>query len=122
MARIDIDGDALVVRMEGLDKIWALKSRIVVPLAHVRGATNDPGIVHGPKGFRAPGTHVPGVLVAGTFHREGERVFWNVRNPARAVVIELTGERYARLIVEVADPRATVELVERRKGADSRRD
>lgn len=112
MARISINGTDLVVDIEGLDKLWALKSRLVVPLANVRGATADPGMVRQPKGIRAPGAYIPGVVTAGTFHRDGEVVFWDVHNADNAIVIELTGQRYARLVIEVADPRAAVELVE----------
>ncbi|MFF9512476.1 hypothetical protein ACF1BU_38480 [Streptomyces sp. NPDC014724] len=112
MAHISIDDDNLIVEIEGLDKLWALKSRLTIPLAHVRGATADPGIVKEPKGLRSPGTHVPGVVTAGTFHVDGERVFWDVRDPAKAVVIQLADERYARLVIQVSDPRATVALVE----------
>ncbi|MGW1108463.1 hypothetical protein [Streptomyces sp. NPDC002540] len=112
MAHISIDDGNLIVEIEGLDKLWALKSRLTIPLAHVRGATADPGIAKGPKGLRSPGTHVPGVVTAGTFHIDGERVFWDVRDPAKAVVIQLADERYARLVIQVSDPRATVALVE----------
>src|SRR5690349_745842 len=112
MARVDIDGGRLVIEMEGLDKLWSLKSRLEIPLANVRGATADPGMIKEPKGIRAPGTHVPGVITAGTFHIDGEQVVWDVRDPAKAVVIELADERYARLVVQVADPRETVARVE----------
>lgn len=114
MAEVVIDKSNLIVRMEGLDKLWALKSHLSIPLANVRGATIDPGIVKERKGIRAPGTHLPRVITAGTFHIDGERVFWDVRDGAKAVVIELTDERYARLIVEVDDPAATVALIESR--------
>jgi hypothetical protein len=113
MAQVSIDGDTLVIEMEGLDKLWALKSRLAVPLANVRGATADPGIAREPNGIRAPGTHLPGVITAGTFHLDGGKVFWDVHDPARAVVIELADERYRRLVIEVDDPRTTVELIER---------
>ncbi|RKT54303.1 hypothetical protein [Saccharothrix australiensis] len=112
MAQVHIDGDNLVVVIEGLNKLWALKSSLTIPLAHVRGATADPGIAKEPKGIRAPGAHLPGVITAGTFHIDGDRVFWDVRDPAKAVVIELADERYARLVLQVDDPRATVALVE----------
>ncbi|WP_328958699.1 hypothetical protein [Kitasatospora purpeofusca] len=112
MANVSIDGDNLIVEIEGLDKLWALKSRLVIPLTNVRGATVDPGISREAKGFRAPGTHFPGVITAGTFYIHGERVFWDVHDPAKAVVIELADERYARLVIEAADPRATVALIE----------
>jgi hypothetical protein len=58
-----------------------------------------------------PGTNIPGVLTAGTFYQHGKRVFWDVHNPDNTVVIELKDERYNELIVEVADPQTTVELV-----------
>ncbi|HEX5568297.1 MAG TPA: hypothetical protein VFY14_15455 [Streptomyces sp.] len=112
MARVAVVNDTLIVEVEGLDKLWAFKSRLEIPLANVRGATRDPGIIREPKGVRAPGTHVPGLIVAGTYHRDGERVFWDVRDPEKAVVIELADERYARLVIQVDDPRAVVDLVE----------
>ncbi len=62
--------------------------------------------------MRAPGTYVPGVIVAGTFHADGERVFWDVRDAQKAIVIHLGDEQYARLVVEVDDPSAAVELIE----------
>jgi hypothetical protein len=112
MAHVHVDGDMLVVEIEGLDKLWALKSRLAIPLSNIRGATADPGMVNSPKGIRAPGAHIPGVITAGTFHIDDERVFWDVHDPAKAVVIELADERYARLVIQVDDPRATVDLVE----------
>ncbi|MFE9299365.1 hypothetical protein [Streptomyces niveus] len=33
MARVSVDGENLVVEIEGIDKIWALKSRLVAPPA-----------------------------------------------------------------------------------------
>ncbi|GAA2479212.1 hypothetical protein [Winogradskya humida] len=115
MATIDITADDLVVNVEGLDKLWALKSSLTIPLTNVRGATPDPSIAHEWKGVRTAGTYVPGVIVAGSFRSEGERVFWDVKNPAKALVIELADERYARLVIEVDDPRATAELIESAK-------
>jgi hypothetical protein len=113
MATVSIDNDTLVVEIEGLDKLWALKSRLEIPLANVRGATADPGIAREPKGVRAPGAYIPNVITAGTFHLDGEKVFWDVHDAGKAVVIELADERYARLVIEVDEPRAVVDLVER---------
>jgi hypothetical protein len=116
VAHVSIDGGDLIVEIEGLNKVWALKSRITIPLRNVRGATVDPGIVREPKGVRAPGPYVPGVIVAGTFHADGERVFWDVRDAQKAIVIELHDEQYARLVVEVDDPRAAVDVIEKALG------
>uniref|UniRef100_UPI003F496E6E hypothetical protein n=1 Tax=Nonomuraea bangladeshensis TaxID=404385 RepID=UPI003F496E6E len=112
MAHVHIDDGTLVVEMTGLDKLWTLKSRLTIPLGNVRGVTYDPGMIAERKGIRAPGVHLPGVIVAGTFHLDGEQVFWDVRNPAKAIVIQLADERYTRLVVQVDDPRAAVTLIE----------
>ncbi|WP_406299694.1 hypothetical protein OG948_31435 [Embleya sp. NBC_00888] len=112
MAKVSIDGGSLIVEMEGLDKLWALKSRLTFPLGHVRGATADPGIIKERKGFRSPGAHIPGLITAGSYRVHGERIFWDVRDAGKAVVIELADEQYARLVVQVSDPRATVALIE----------
>ncbi|GAA2243465.1 hypothetical protein GCM10010232_33090 [Streptomyces amakusaensis] len=113
MAQINVDGGRLIVEITGMNRVWALKKRLDIPLAHVRGATADPGIAMEPKGIRAPGTHFPRFITSGTFYKDGERVFWDVRDSSKAVVVELAGERYTRLVVQVDDPRATVALIER---------
>jgi hypothetical protein len=112
MAKVTVRGRDLVVRLEGLNRLWAFKSGLTIPLAHVRGATADPGISREPKGIRNAGAYVPGVITAGTFRRDGERVFWDVRDPTKAIVVELRDEPYARLILQVDDPRGTVDLIE----------
>src|SRR5512142_776999 len=112
MATIHLTADQVIVEIQGWHRLLSFRRGFQIPLTHVRGVTADPGAAGEPKGLRAPGTYVPGVLAVGTFYRDGERVFWDVRNPSRAVVIQLTDERYDRLVIEVADPRATVELIE----------
>jgi hypothetical protein len=54
---------------------------------------------------------VPGVITAGTFYQEGERVFWDVHDPESTVVIQLKDERYVRLVIEVDDPPATAAAI-----------
>lgn len=66
----------------------------------------------GGRDFRALGTYVPGVIAAGTFYQEGEKVFWDVHNPEKTEVIRLRDEKYSRLVVEVEDPPATVVAIQ----------
>ena len=113
MARVEVVGNQLIVQIEGMDRLWSLKSRLEIPLAHVTGAEADPEPV---RGWRGPGTHVPGMLVAGTFHHHGDRVFWDVHDAAKAVVINLTDERHARLVVGVDNPAQTVAAIRQALG------
>ena len=113
MTEVEITGDALVVHVKGMDRLFSLKSRLEIPLPHVLGAEVDPDLAQGwRKGLRAPGIHLPGVITAGTFYQEGDRVFWDVHDPEKAIVIRLEDERYARLVIEVEDPPATAAAIE----------
>jgi hypothetical protein len=112
MVDLSISGGNLVLRVRGGDQLWAFKSSLEIPLAHVAEIRTDPAIAHGWwHGLRVPGTNIPGVLTAGTFYQDGKRVFWDVHNPDNTIVIELKDERYNELIVEVADPATAVKLV-----------
>ncbi len=109
MVEIELTPQSLVVHVQGLDKLWALKSRLEIPLAHVEGIERDEEEARSWwHGVRAPGTHLPGVITAGTFYSHGERVFWDVHHPENAVAIRLKDERYQKLVVEVADVDATI--------------
>ena len=119
MSVVHVTADHLTVELTGLRRLWALKRRITVPLAHVRGATVDAGAFDEPKGLRAPGLHLPGVASMGSFRRDGEWTFWEARPSDRLVVIELRDERYARLVLEVDDPRGVVDRVNQAVAARS---
>ena len=110
MNLITVTERELVVEPRGLDKMWSFTRRLAIPLAHVRGATHASGMNREPKGIRAPGLHLPGKW-AGTFTRDGERAFWNVSDNDRTIVIELTDEHYARLVLTVDDPASAVDLI-----------
>jgi hypothetical protein len=113
LTEVELTRDTLIVHVRGMDRLWSLRSRLEIPLSHVLNAEADSQVAREwQKGLRAPGTHVPGVITAGTFFQDGDRVFWDVRDPEKTVVIRLEDERYARLVIEVDDPPATVAAIE----------
>ena len=84
-----------------------------MPLEHVLGVARDEQearqlVSRG----AAPGTGVPGVITAGTFHEHGERVFWDVHHADKAIAISLRDESYAKLVIDVDDPDATITAIE----------
>ena len=103
----------LILLVRGADKLWALKSSIEIPLVHIADVRADPEAARGwYHGVRAPGTNIPGVITAGTFYRDGKRVFWDVHHPERVIVIDLHDEQFNQLVVEVADPAAAIQLIQ----------
>ena len=111
MVKVTREGGSFVFEVEGFDKMWSLKSRLVVPAADIRAARQDADAMESWKGWRLSGTEIPGLLTAGTFLHAGKRVFWDVHHPDHAVVIALRHEHYDELVVEVEDPAAVIALL-----------
>ena len=113
MVDVSVVEGKLVLDVRGADKIWSLKSTLEIPVQHIAGVRADPEVARGWwHGLKLVGTDLPGVLHAGTFYQNGQRIFWDVHNPDNTIVIELRDERYGELIVEVADVAAAVNLIE----------
>jgi hypothetical protein len=113
MVDITIANGIAIFEIEGLDKLWSLRSRLEIPLAHISGARADTEVAHGWwHGIKMPGTNIPGVLTAGTFYQDGKKVFWDVHDPELTIVVELVDERYDELIIQVADPAAAIALLQ----------
>ena len=109
MVDVAVEGDRLVFNVEGFDKLWALRSRLEIPLAHIVDVeANADQVGRWWHGFKLLGSEMPGVFAAGTFFYHGELVFWDVHDPANTIIVSLAHERYKKLIVEVAEPSATV--------------
>ena len=112
MVELEIANNNLVIHVKGADKLWAFRSTLEIPLTHIAGVRTDPAIADGWwKGFRFPGTNLPGVIAAGTFYYHGKTVFWDVHHGENAIILDLHDERYDELIVEVADTGAAVQMI-----------
>ena len=86
MVRPEITGDTLHLHVEGLDKLWAFKSELAIPLRHITSVRTDAELTkkwfHG---IKWPGVSVPGVITAGTFYQDGKRIFWDIHHPEREI-------------------------------------
>ena len=116
MVELSLTDDHLDLEVKGFDKLWAFKSQLDIPLVHIRDVRHDPEAASGWwHGIKLPGTSIPGMITAGTFYQhDGRRVFWDVHNPERSIVIQLNDERFDQLIVEVNDPLFAVEQIKAR--------
>ncbi len=124
MVDITIADDVLTVDVQGMHKLWAFKSTLRVPLVDIESVRHDPEratrILF--PGLKVPGTHIPAVYTAGTYYQADFRPdFWTVRHPEQAIVIQCGPDAaYDEIIVEVADPAATVARIREALEARSR--
>ncbi|MFN8019107.1 MAG: hypothetical protein U0P45_13430 [Acidimicrobiales bacterium] len=103
--------DRLLVRPIGAMRLWSLSKGIDVPITAVADVGVEPRkkLLHG---WRAPGTYLPGVMIAGTFRSHGDKDLWFVGPAKEVLVIELAaGEAYRHVVVQVEDPNAAVEAL-----------
>jgi hypothetical protein len=106
MAAIRLEGEELVVRLNDLEKAGAFRGDVRVPVAAIRAARVTERPFREIKGLRAPGTGFPGVIALGTWRYSGGKDFVAVYRGGPAVVVELEGAAFSRLIVSEQDAAA----------------
>lgn len=115
MARILVEGENLIVKLGIVDTMLSVRSTMQIPLTAVERVYFDPFVGEEPRGIKAPGTHLPGVVTKGTFHCEGVKTFWNVWRGTSAVVVELSGQKFDRLVIDHNEPEAIAQKIEAAK-------
>jgi hypothetical protein len=111
-ARVEVrvEGDRLVVRPRGLDVLWCIRRRVIIPLASVamvRVVARHEAPQPQP---RRRGSAVPGIMVAGSYGTGDDRTFWDVRRAPRVLLISCRlGSEYKALVLEVPDPDAVAQ-------------
>jgi hypothetical protein len=100
VAHLDVAGGLLILRLSLLERLAGfVRGNAEIPLSSVRGAR----IVESPwgelRGMRMPGTAVPRRLAVGTWRFSGGKDFVALHGGGQAVVVDLVGVEYSRLIV-----------------------
>jgi hypothetical protein len=50
---------------------------------------------------------------SGTQFEESDTIYWEIENPDKAIIIYLENEPYNKLIVEVKEPLAKIQMIEK---------
>lgn len=112
MARIDITDIGLTVTLIGARRVVGRIRPLTIPWHNVSDARLGSAEARRFPGIRwGVSSYIPGILALGSFRTLRTRDFWDVTKPVNAIVVELTGHKYDRLIIEVDDPQATVAAI-----------
>lgn len=104
MITISRNDNHFIFKVNGMHKLWAFKSELSIPFENIINAHQDTESVKGWKGWRAPGTSIPSIITAGTFYKDGNKIFWDVSNIENCIIVDLKDEEYKQLIIEVENP------------------
>jgi len=112
MASVIVGGDILRVHMWLLARIGACVSGDVwVPLTAVRSVRVTEKPWSELRGVRAPGTGLRGVIALGTWRHPLGRDFVAVYGRGPAVVVDLDGMRFLRLVISRPDAEDVAEEI-----------
>jgi hypothetical protein len=103
MAELVVEGAELVLHMGALEKAEGMHGDIRVPLAAVRAVRDVGDAWPELRGMRAPGTGVPQVIMVGTRRGDFGQDFAAVHGRGPAVVVELEGAEFSRLVLTSDD-------------------
>jgi hypothetical protein len=114
MVQIEKEADDFVFEIKGLHKLWAFKSRLTIPSAHILKAYADEEKSAWVWGLRIPGTQIPGIITAGTYFVKDGTIFCDVMDVTKTIVVELHDEFYKKLVIEVEDPQKAIDMLTRK--------
>jgi hypothetical protein len=110
MVSVEVKGEEVTIRVLGHHRIWAVRSSIRFKRSNVQSATRVVG-ARKPPWRRCPGTYLPGFLCAGTYHAKEGKEFWDTTFRGNAIQIDLAGEAFTSLVVDVENPDEVIQLL-----------
>jgi hypothetical protein len=100
VARLDLAGEMLILRLSLLERLGGfVRGDAHIPLPSVRFAHASDHPWAELRGIRWPGTGLPGMIALGTRRFRGGKDFVAVYGKGPAVIVELTGVEFSRLVV-----------------------
>jgi hypothetical protein len=116
MAELQPEGDELVLHLQAHEKAEGFHGDIRMPLSAVISVRVVPDAWPELRGIRAPGTGLPNVVDVGTRRGAFGKDFAAVHGKGPAVVVDLSGTEFGRLVVTTEDASAVAEAIREAAG------
>jgi hypothetical protein len=97
--KLEISDGKLRIDLGDLEKALAIRGGFEIPLENIVKAGTEAHRT-GWREVRAPGTHLPGAIKAGTYYTPRGREFWYVTEKG-VLVLELEHESYTRIVLSI---------------------
>jgi len=106
-----IEKENLVFMLTGVDKVLALKSKLIVPFEHVKSVSTEPADWNYFKMLKLAGARLPGVVVDGRFISKEGLLFYEMHDPNKCITVELSNETYKKVVFEVENKEETAKMI-----------
>ncbi len=97
--KLEISDRKLRIDLGDLGKILSIRGGFEIPLDNIVKVGTE-AYRTGWREIRAPGTHVPGAIKAGTYYTPRGKEFWYVTEKG-VLVLELENESYKRIVISI---------------------
>jgi hypothetical protein len=104
VANLRIDTDAVTVHLSAAEKAESLHGDMTYPRTAITGVRVASTGLDEVQGFKLLGSSIPAVMKVGTFRSERGSTFAACHGNGPAIVIDLVGEHYDRIVVTLDDP------------------
>jgi len=111
VASFEISGSNLRLALSTVEKLEGFHGDVVVALGAVSAVRVVETAWSELRGIRAPGTGLPGVIAVGTRRGGFGKDFAAVHGRGPAVVVELEGDAFQRLVATVDDAEGTASMI-----------
>lgn len=111
MVHIEKESGNFVFEVQGMHKVWALKSRLTIPAAHIANVYTATDEMKNFFAFRMMGTRIPGLITAGSFVAQEGCIFCDIMHRDKCIVVELRDEHYDKLVIEVEDVQEAIAML-----------
>jgi len=108
--KLNIEDDKLHIKLNPLEMLFGHRGSFSVPLSNVASASTEKPSREW-KQVRAPGTHVPFVIKAGSYHGRRGKEFWQTTVGRPFLTIELRDWDYDRIVLTLSNARAWAERI-----------
>jgi hypothetical protein len=107
--KLNIKDKKLHIKLNPLEMAFSHRGSIEVPLDHIASvSTKRP---HWEWQVRAPGTHLPFVIKAGTYHGRQSKEFWQTTAGRPFLTIKLQDWDYDRIVITLSNAHAWAERI-----------
>lgn len=105
--KLSITDSGLEIKFNIHEKIISMHGSFKIPLADIKKAwTEMPASpLSSTREIKMPGTHIPGIIKAGTYRTRGRRDFWYATRKMPYLVLELDEDKqpYRRIVLSADD-------------------
>ncbi|MFT4468655.1 alpha/beta hydrolase [Arthrobacter sulfonylureivorans] len=102
MATIRVGNNEVLLELDRMEKVAGLIGNQTFPLSSVTSVDVLADAFDGVRGLRSPGLAIPGMTRIGTWRGRG-RTLAVARRGTPAVQLDLSGQKYARVVVSLSD-------------------